>query len=123
MTATIAVLAAILTFGWIVVSSVRHIRRERAAVECQVGSIVLEQRIKECSVAEVEGRVMGSMREISDIVARRAPTKMRERMAPEMTPRDLRAVDPLGDETRTMMAIRVKAEDIGRMVKSKRSKF
>lgn len=120
VTVVIAVLAVLCTFSWIVYSSVRHLHRERAtAIQCQTNSVALERQIRAFGVQEVEEKVMDNMREISEIAARRAPTKIRKKIDPEMTPTDLRAVDPHSDETRTMMAIRVKTEDIDRMARRK----
>jgi hypothetical protein len=119
----VAVLCVLFTFGWIVVDSVRSRRRElRIQVQHETGVVFNEQRMKSCDVSGVEGRVLGQMMEIQDISLRKSKTKVMQKpdsVDPEMTPRDLKAVDPLGDETRTMMAIRVKTEDIDRMAKKK----
>lgn len=108
MAAVIAIVFVLVTFGWIVVDSVRSRRRENAFMVHRAACVAdVDGRIRALNSQEVEGRVVASMKRIA--AAYPPHPKSLENTPPQMS-----AVDPSNDETGITRAIREKTEEISR---------
>jgi hypothetical protein len=121
VTAVIAMLAVLFTFGWIAVSSVRNLRRERdIRVQHETGTVFLNRRIASSGVAAMEVKIASDMEEL-DIIrqGRRSMVRLQERALKEAPMQAAACIESRMDETGIMRSIREKTEDIDRLIKKR----
>jgi len=109
MVAVIAGLFVVLTFGWIIVDSIRSSRRDKVFMAHRAACVAdVDGRIRALNSQDVEGRVVASMNKI--VAAYPPHPKSLENTPPKM---DAVAIDE-SNETSFTKAIREKTEEISR---------